>query len=147
MIDELCEQFGYSRKHAIKLLNARSGWGGDPAMRKGRPARYDERVVEVLFRIWQAAEQPTGVRLVAALPLWLPHYEREQGKLSKKTRKDVLAVSGSHADRLLAPRKARLGHRGRSATNVNGWWCHTREKRRRRRVSRGYSRERCALSR
>ena len=25
MIDELCEQFGYSRKHAIKLLGARTG--------------------------------------------------------------------------------------------------------------------------
>ena len=25
MIDELCEQFGYSRKHAIKLLNAKAG--------------------------------------------------------------------------------------------------------------------------
>jgi hypothetical protein len=30
MIDELCEQFGYSRKHAFKLLHARAGWGGDP---------------------------------------------------------------------------------------------------------------------
>jgi hypothetical protein len=72
MIDELCEQFGYSRKHAIKLLNAKAGWGGDPAVRKGWPARYDERVVEVLWKIWQAAEQPSGVRLVALLPLWLP---------------------------------------------------------------------------
>ena len=27
MIDELCDQLGYSRKHAIKLLNARAGWG------------------------------------------------------------------------------------------------------------------------
>lgn len=32
MIDELCEQFGYSRKRAIKLLNARVGWGGDPGL-------------------------------------------------------------------------------------------------------------------
>jgi hypothetical protein len=116
MIDELCEQFGYSRKHAIKMLNAKSGWGGDPAVRKGRPPRYDERVVEVLWSIWRAAEQPTGVRLVALLPLWLPHYEREHGKLTKDTHKAVLGVSGSHADRLLAPRKARCGHRGRSAT-------------------------------
>ena len=28
MIDELDEDFGYSRKHAIKLLNAKAGWGG-----------------------------------------------------------------------------------------------------------------------
>lgn len=35
MIDELCEQFAYSRKHAIKLLGASTGWGGDAAVRDG----------------------------------------------------------------------------------------------------------------
>ena len=34
MITEVCEQFGYSRKHAIKLLGAQAGWGGDPLVRK-----------------------------------------------------------------------------------------------------------------
>jgi len=46
MIDELCEQFGYSRKHAIKLLNARTGWGGDPGVSKGRPSLYGPEVVK-----------------------------------------------------------------------------------------------------
>ena len=40
MLDELCEQFAYSRKHAIKLLGGKAGWGGDPARRKGRPPLY-----------------------------------------------------------------------------------------------------------
>ena len=53
MIDELCEQFGYSRKHAIKLLNARSGWGGEPC----------------------------GKRLKALLKIWLPTTRDEDGKL------------------------------------------------------------------
>src|SRR5258706_15194060 len=72
LIDELCEQFGYSRKHAIKLLNARTGWGGDPAVHKGRPPRYGPEVVEGLWAIWKAAEQPCGKRLAAMLELWLP---------------------------------------------------------------------------
>ena len=38
LVQELCEQFGYSRKHAIKLLNAKAGWGGNPSVIKGRPA-------------------------------------------------------------------------------------------------------------
>lgn len=38
LLDEVVEQFGYSRKHAIKLLGAKVGWGGNPARRKGRPA-------------------------------------------------------------------------------------------------------------
>ena len=86
MIDELCEQFGYSRKHAIKLLNARAGWGGDPAVSKGRPVVYEPQVVEVLWCIWRASEQPCSKRLVELLSLWLPHYEREHGKLAKATR-------------------------------------------------------------
>ena len=73
MIDELCEQFDYSRKHAIKLLNAKAGWGGDSAMRKGRPAVYGQEVADVLWCVWRAAEQPSGKRLVELLSLWLPH--------------------------------------------------------------------------
>lgn len=116
MIDELCEQFGYSRKHAIKLLGASTGWGGDPGVRKGRPPEYGPEVVEVLWRIWRVAEQPCGKRLVAMLELWLPHYEAEHGKLSAKVRKQLLAISAAHVDRMLAPRKAQSKHRGRSGT-------------------------------
>jgi hypothetical protein len=86
MIQELCEQFGYSRKHAIKLLGAKVGWGGDPAVRKGRPPLYGPQVELVLWRIWKAAEQPCGKRLVALLDLWLGHYEREYGKLGAPLR-------------------------------------------------------------
>ncbi len=116
MIDELCEQFGYSRKHAIKLLNARAGWGGDPAVAKGRPALYGAEVVEVLLKIWQAAEQPCGKRLVELLPLWLPHYGQEQGRLGQELLEKVQRISAAQVDRLLAPHKARLQHRGRCGT-------------------------------
>ena len=75
LLDELCEQFGYSRKHAIKLLGAKAGWGGDPVRRKGRPAEYGTEVVQVLERLWKAAEQPCGKRLAALRRLWLPHYQ------------------------------------------------------------------------
>lgn len=116
MIDELCEQFGYSRKHAIKLLGARTGWGGDPAVRKGRPPEYGPEIVEVLWRIWKVSEQPCGKRLVAMLELWLPHYEAEHGRLSPKVRKLLRTISAAQVDRLLAPRKAQCKHRGRSGT-------------------------------
>lgn len=116
MIDELCEQFGYSRKHAIKLLGARTGWGGDPAKAKGRPANYGPEHTEVLWAVWKCAEQPCGKRLVKLLPLWLPHYEVENGPLDASLRKRVLGVSAAQADRLLAPRKARIKHRGRCGT-------------------------------
>ena len=68
MLDEVCEQFGYSRKHAIKLLGAKAGWGGDHTVRKGRPPVYGAEVERVLHRIWKAAEQPCGKRMAGCRP-------------------------------------------------------------------------------
>lgn len=120
LIEEVCEQWGYSRKHAIKLLGAKAGWGGDPAVRKGRPAIYGPEEVEVLRRIWKAAEQPCGKRLKALLPTWLPHYEREYEKLGSLQRHRLLTISPAQMDRLLAPHKIRVGHRGRCGTKPGG---------------------------
>jgi len=95
MIDEVCEQWGYSRKYAIKLLGAQAGWGGDPDVRKGRPPKYGLEVVKVLWRIWKVAEQPCGKRLKALLPEWLPHYQAQYGGLSRELRKGVLEISAA----------------------------------------------------
>lgn len=116
MLDELCEQFHYSRKHAIKLLGAKVGWGGDPGKVKGRPIIYGEEVVEVLWHIWKHAEQPCGKRLVELLVLWLPYYEIEKGKLNPSLRKKVLSISPAQVDRLLASRKVRTSNRARGGT-------------------------------
>jgi hypothetical protein len=123
MICDLCEQFGYSRKHATKMLGAQAGWGGDPAVRKGRPPVYGPEVVEVLRRIWKASEEPCGKRLVASLALWLPYDEKEHGKLTAQVRKKVLAISAAQADRLLAPDKAGV-RRGRCGTKPGGLLKH-----------------------
>jgi hypothetical protein len=85
-IDELCEQWDYSRKHAIKLLAGKAGWGGGVCSRKGRPPLYGEAEAGVLWRIWKTSEQPCGKRLKALLPDWLPHYEREHRKLDAELR-------------------------------------------------------------
>ena len=120
LLDEVVEQFGYSRKHAIKLLGAKAGWGGDPARAKGRPRTYRAEVAEVLWRIWKAAEQPCGKRLAALRELWLPHYERHHGELAPGLRKAVLEISPAQIDRLLAPRKAGAGAKGRCGTKPGG---------------------------
>ncbi len=66
------------------------------------------------------AEQPCGKRLKALLPQWLPHYEREHGRLEKDLRSRVLSISAAQADWLLAARKTRVGHRGRCGTKPGG---------------------------
>src|SRR5262252_10412642 len=99
MLDELCEQYGYHRKHAIRLLK------GSPMVRKSPPGppRQYEGITEVVERIWVAGEQPCGKRLAQMLPLWLPHYQRRYGKLLPTQRKLSDQVSPATLDRLLGP--------------------------------------------
>ena len=67
MLDEFCEQYGYERKHAIKLLGDRL----PEAIGKRRPGAEPvyEPVREVIEQIWKASEQLCGKRLEPALEL------------------------------------------------------------------------------
>lgn len=120
MLDEFCEQFGYSRKHAIKLLGGKAGWGGDPLVRKGRPPVYGPEVAEVLWKVWEWSEQPSSNRLVVLLPLWLPSFEVEFGRLPRKVKQGVLRISAAQAGRLLAPKKSLEERRHRCGTKPGG---------------------------
>jgi hypothetical protein len=112
MLDELCEQYGYERKHAIKLLgDGLTQPKGGP--RPGPEPRYDA-VREVIARVWDSAEQPCGKRLIPALPLWLPHYAKHFGALLPCQKKLLGQISPATADRLLAGCKA--APRGLSGT-------------------------------
>jgi len=113
MLDELCQDYEYERKYAIKLLG-----GNLPApsgqARAGREPQYG-LIEPVVAAIWLAAEQPCGKRLVAILRQWLPYYERRHGGLSGRQRRLVREISAATLDRLLAP--ARAQHwRGRGGT-------------------------------
>jgi len=114
ILDELCEDYGYERKYAIKLL-------GDcltPPSGRRRPGpepRYG--LIEPIVRqVWLSAEQPCGKRLVPILHQWLPYYERRFGRLSFRQRKLLLAVSAATLDRLLAGARAEYPDRGRCGT-------------------------------
>jgi len=116
LIDELCEMCGYERKHAIKLLNGKRPITGEARRRGGPRKRYGEPEKAVLKKIWLTAEQPCGKRLEAAVPLWLPHYESECGKIDSDLRGRLLKVSAATIDRLLAPVRVAQGNRGRCGT-------------------------------
>ena len=114
MLDELCKDYQYERKYAIKLL------GGKLPAASGHQKPGPERpyaVIEPVVRaIWLAAEQPCGKRLAPALTLWLPHYERHHGRVSDRQRQLLRAVSSATLDRLLAPARAAHPLRGLSGT-------------------------------
>lgn len=114
LLDELCEDYRYERKYAIKLLGGKlpssSGRG-----RPGPEPRY--AVVEPIIRsIWLSAEQPCGKRLEPILRQWLPFYERRHGRLSGRQRSLVHQISPATLDRLLAPARAQAPRRGRCGT-------------------------------
>lgn len=106
LLDEFCDQHGYERKYAIKLLG---GEAGSPTKVKSRPPGPEpkyEAISEVVTEVWKTAEQLCGKRLVHALPLWLPHYEQHFGTLLPTQKKLLSEVSAATLDRLLAEQKA-----------------------------------------
>jgi hypothetical protein len=118
MLDELCEDYAYDRKYAVKLLG-----GGLPQptgrVHPGPPSQY--AVIEPIVRqIWLSAEQPCGKRLVPILRQWLPYYEPRFGALSRRQRQLVRQASAATLDRLLAPARAQYPGRGRCGTKPGG---------------------------
>lgn len=114
ILQEFCAVCDYHRKHAIRLLNQRKR---GPTKRPGRRLVYHStELVTALKRIWLATDQICSKKLVAAIPLWLPFYERTYEKLSAKTTNQLLSVSAATIDRLLAPVRAKARPKGRCAT-------------------------------
>jgi hypothetical protein len=120
LVDEVVEVGGYSRKHAIKLLN---GLGSAPrAIRRSGPKEhYGPEVVAVLKRLWFGSDQLCGKRLKAALSLWLPHYEKEYGRLPKAVREKLSRISAATIDRLLKPTRAKVRPKGKGGTRPGRW--------------------------
>ncbi len=118
MLDELCEDYGYERKYAIKLL------GNTTPLPSGRvhpgPAPQYLCLEPIVRTIWLAAEQPCGKRLAPALPLWLPHYQGLHGKLSSRQRELLRGISPATLDRLLAGARTLHPLRGRCGTKPGG---------------------------
>ena len=118
MLDELCEDYGYERNYASKLL------GDAVPAPSGRthpgPVPQYERIEPVVRTIRLAAEQPCGKRLAPALPLWLPHDQRLHGQLSAKQRELLRAISPATLDRLLAAARTTHPLRDRCGTKPGG---------------------------
>jgi hypothetical protein len=114
MLDELCQDYHYERKYAIKLL-------GDSLPRptgKGHPGRAPQyALIEPIVRqMWRSSEQPCGKRLVPILRQWLPYYERRYGEVSHRQRILLGQISAATLDRLLAPSRVEFPQRGRCGT-------------------------------
>ena len=105
LLNEFCDHYDFERKYAIKLLGQQGPTIVSKRPPPGPEPRY-EAVNEVVVHLWKAAEQICGKRLVRALPLWLPHYERHFGKLLPTQKKLLGHISAATLDRLLVREKS-----------------------------------------
>lgn len=116
LLDELVEVCGYQRKYAIKLMKQPAGRSLGKPEKRGRKPVYGAEERKVLKGVWLAANQPCGKLLKPMVSIWLPHYERENGRLSPALRKKLETISARSIDRLLAPVKAAETRRRNSGT-------------------------------
>ena len=115
ILDEFCAVCDYHRKYAIRLLNKR----GKPKTKRrpGRKPIYaSPELMTALKRIWFASDQMCSKKLKAAIPLWLPFYEKRYKALSQETQDRLLSVSAATIDRMLKPVRVAHGRRGLGGT-------------------------------
>jgi hypothetical protein len=114
LLDEFCLITGYHRKSAIRLL------GHPPKARAkhgGRPKEYSAELAEVLKTAWEATDRVCSKRLAPFLPELVPLLERCHAlHLSDAIRAQLLQLSPSTIDRLLAPFRRQGGRRPVSTT-------------------------------
>jgi hypothetical protein len=116
MLDEVCTVCGYNRKYAIRLLNAGQADTKPPEPEKrGRKKLYDDPLIEHVLRdLWVATNLPCAKRLVAIIPLWLPHYD--DSLLPDEVYDKLLSISAATIDRTLRPVRSRYDKRGLATT-------------------------------
>lgn len=117
ILNELCQNCGYHRKHAIRVLNNFRRFTKPAPRKRGKPSVYNKpSIMKPLKVIWRAADLPCSKRLKAILPLWLSSYTEEYGKLPKETTKALHSISAPTIDRLLKPTRVKYRGRGRATT-------------------------------
>ena len=70
LLTEVSENLSCHRKHATRRLNGKIV-NLDKPWRHREPV-YPERLIRILEEVWEAGQQPCGVRLKEVLPLWMP---------------------------------------------------------------------------
>ena len=107
LLNEFTAITGYHRKYAIALLRRK------PAGRKhppGKTTRFTAETLDALVRVWRAADYPWSKRLVALLPMWLPHAHLHF-ELSPETEHLLLGMSARSIDRALRSHRVALKRR------------------------------------
>ncbi|GHO65431.1 hypothetical protein KSC_043230 [Ktedonobacter sp. SOSP1-52] len=108
LLDAFVEWTGYTRKHAIRLLN--HGEYDQQTIQRHRLPQYRQEVQQALFLAWKAAHYVCAKRLLPSLPTLVTLLERHGHlHLTEEERRQLLAMSVSTAERYLrTQRKPRV---------------------------------------
>lgn len=111
ILDELCKVCSYDRKYAIwKLGSWIRGVRKKGRLRRKREKKYNPEVLEIMEKIWEAANYPWSTRLKEIIRLWLP-WVKKHFPLSQKQEQQLLAMSPSTMDRALKSKKHKMKRR------------------------------------
>ncbi len=90
ILAEFCSVCGYNRKYAIQIFN-------EPIRvcreRPGRQPIYGEECRVILTELWHALGRISSKRIHAALPEWVPAYERSSGSLAESLKTQLRKIS------------------------------------------------------
>lgn len=109
ILNELCANFDYNRKYAIRKLSGRED---RKKKKRGRKNTYSEKAITHLKKLWLLMDQLCSKNLVAALPAWLKHYSEADDVIKQ----EIIRMSPSTIDRRLSSYKAEVGRRERTGT-------------------------------
>ena len=118
ILNELCLNCNYTRKHAIKVLNYPMATIADKIYQKRGPKpKYSyEKFLEPLGIIWQAAGKPCSKKMKVILSEWIGHYQQTYGQLEAEIVNGLTTISAATIDRLLTGSKYRAQPKGISGT-------------------------------
>lgn len=118
LITEVGENLDCHRKHAQRRLNGKIVSLEKP-WRK-RKMIYPERLIRVLEKVWEAAEQPWGIRLKEDLPLWMP-WIKKRFVLDRQEGTQLLSMSPATIDRRLSAYKRSRSRKIYGKTKPGRW--------------------------
>lgn len=99
ILDELCANTGWHRKHALRALRVQAQPVTEP---KPRQRRYGAAIKDALVALWEASDRVCGKRLKPMIPVLLPALERHSRLTpTREERAQLHGVSAATIDRML----------------------------------------------
>lgn len=112
ILEEACLVTGMHRKSLIRHFHRtiNNQFKEKLVRKRGRKSIYDyPEFRDTLTKVWQETDQMCSKNLKAALPVWLPFYEKQNGQIPLPTREKLLKISAASIDRIINPWRQRFG--------------------------------------